>query len=110
MQQAIETKFLSPANSHGSRVKAKAFAVGSIKADWADNLSADQNFAVAARELAKKYGWHGYWIAGGKADRTGNVYVKCPDFYTTPEHIREVSAGPEAIQRGEAFFIPREES
>jgi hypothetical protein len=77
MRQAIETKFLGPTNSRGSRVKAYAQA-GSVTVSWDHALDAFENHKAAALALAAKYAWDCTWIGGGKADDTGYVFVAVP--------------------------------
>ena len=62
--QAITTKFLPPTNVRGSRVKATAQA-GSVILNWDHALNPDGNHRAAAEAFARKFGWHGEWIAGG---------------------------------------------
>ena len=61
--QAIETKYLGPANVRGSRVKATA-AAGSITLEWDDRLNSDENHRVAAVALADKFDWKGTLVQG----------------------------------------------
>ena len=67
--QSIQTKFVGPTNSHGTRVRAKCDA-GSITVVWDDALGEKQNHALAAMALVRQLGWtyeagyHGNWLAG----------------------------------------------
>jgi hypothetical protein len=72
--QAIETKYIGPTDHRGARVKASAEA-GSVTVPWDHALSSEANHDAAARALILKYGWHGTWVRGGRADSKGNVYV-----------------------------------
>lgn len=74
MRQAIITKYLGPTNFRGSRIKATAYA-GSVTIDYDAGLSQQRNHDAAARKLAKKFGWHGDWVAGGMPSEDGNCYV-----------------------------------
>jgi hypothetical protein len=73
-RQAIETKFLGPTETKGSRVKALCQA-GSITLSWDHSLRPDDNHAAAAQALADKMGWEGDLFGGGKADGRGDVFV-----------------------------------
>ncbi len=72
MRQAIETKYLGPTNSRGSRVVASAQA-GRLTLAWDDALNSDENHRRAALALAERYGWSTNWVGGGT--RTGYVWV-----------------------------------
>ena len=54
--QAITTKYLSPTDTKGARIKATASA-GSITLSWEYSLNTTENHAVAAHALANKFGW-----------------------------------------------------
>ena len=56
IRQAITTKYISPSNTRGSRVKAQA-EVGSVTLSWDNALSIDENHSRAAHALANKYKW-----------------------------------------------------
>jgi hypothetical protein len=75
-RQAIETKYLGPTNTRGSRIKASCQA-GSITLDYDDALDSDDNHDFAAIALLKKLGWTGHLESGGNARGDGNVYVIC---------------------------------
>jgi hypothetical protein len=64
MRQAIITKFISPTNTKGARVKAKCEA-GSITLEWDYALNGAQNHTTAAETLKAKLGWTGRLIGGG---------------------------------------------
>ena len=72
--QAIVTKYLSPTNVRGARVKATA-AAGSVTLHWDHALNSEDNHTAAAKALANKYNWPGEWHGGGMPDDKGNVYV-----------------------------------
>lgn len=72
--QAIVTKYISPSNVKGSRVKA-ACQAKSIILNWDDALNADQNHCVAAKALATKLGWFGHWV-GGKLPDISTAWVE----------------------------------
>jgi hypothetical protein len=72
--QYIKTKFLGPTNFRGSRVKASASCCPTtITIPWAHADNWDDNHHAAAKMLAQKLGWAGYWVEGG--GNHGNVYV-----------------------------------
>jgi hypothetical protein len=52
--QAIETKYLGPTNTKGSRVKAKSPA-GSVTISWDYGLNTRDNHRAAAEALAAKF-------------------------------------------------------
>jgi hypothetical protein len=62
-RQAIQTKFLSPTNSRGARVKAFA-AAGSVTISWEHRLNPEQNHRAAAEMFANRMDWIGTWRAG----------------------------------------------
>jgi hypothetical protein len=75
--QAIVTKYLSPTNTRGSRVKATAQA-GSITAPWDYALDTTGNHRAAAIALANKYKWldHSDLSEGGSLPAgTGECFV-----------------------------------
>lgn len=67
MYQAITTKYLGATNKRGSRVKATA-AGGSVTWEWDDGDSTDGNHIRAAKMLATKMGWRGWWFGGVNHD------------------------------------------
>lgn len=94
--QAIVTKYHGPGNVRGSRVKATA-AAGSVTLSWDCAKNSEDNHVAAAKALADKFGWGGYWFGGGMPrGHGGNVYVCKPgpnaelgcqhDFHTTGKH------------------------
>ena len=56
MRQAILTKYFSPTNFKGARVKAKA-AAGEITLDWDHALNVEKNHERAAKRLVEKLDW-----------------------------------------------------
>ena len=77
MRQAIQTLYLGPTNSRGSRVMAKAQA-GKVTIAYDDSLDNDAAHAAAAEALIRKHEWYGRWNAGGAPDGRGNVYTMLP--------------------------------
>lgn len=84
--QAIETRYLGPTNTKGSRIKATAWA-GSVTLPYNSELNVDQNHRAAAMALAAKCAEHaeqfggtsiwtdGTWTQGGNAKGTGYVFT-----------------------------------
>lgn len=72
--QAITTKYIWPSNTRGSRIKAKA-AAGSVTVHYDDALNSEENHAIAAQALARKFKWRGHWLQGGMSDGCGYVFV-----------------------------------
>jgi hypothetical protein len=62
-RQAIQTRFLGPTNSRGSRVKAFA-AAGSVTISWDHRLNPEQNHRAAAEMFANRMNWIGLYAAG----------------------------------------------
>lgn len=80
MRQGISTRYLGPTNSKGSRIKAIARKRGSLGSEMSLTRSfqyrgTNDEHTLAAKELATKLGWGGLWIAGGKPEEDGNMYV-----------------------------------
>ena len=78
MFQAIETKFVGPTNSKGSRIVAKCQA-GRIIVQYDYALNVDQNHERAADRLASRLGWigdgYGHLIGGGSTKGDGYLFV-----------------------------------
>lgn len=71
--QAITTKYLSPTNRTGSRVKAMC-ETGSVTIPYRSDLSSKDAHKEAFIALAKKLSWDKYtWHIGGLKD--GYVFV-----------------------------------
>lgn len=62
--QAIETKFISPGNVRGSRVKAVADNGGSVTLGWNHAIDPIENHRAGALALSEKLGWNGKLIGG----------------------------------------------
>ena len=79
MRQAITTKYLSPTNFRGARVKATSSA-GSITLDWAHEYNAEKNHWKAAIYLQEKMGWgeKNTLYGGSLPDGKGYVFVQVP--------------------------------
>ena len=74
--QAIQTKYIGPTNTRGSRIKAysEGFPRGVI-VSYDHSLNIEGNHDAACRAFVEAKGWHGAWVRGGSADGRGNVYV-----------------------------------
>jgi hypothetical protein len=75
MRQSISTRYISPTNTRGSRVKARSSSGLSITLSWDDTLDSPANHTSAARALAAKLSWCGTWVGGASPDDRGYVYV-----------------------------------
>ena len=56
--QAIVTKYLSPTNHRGTRIKATC-AAGTFTADWAYSVGVEENHRLAAEYAQQELGWTG---------------------------------------------------
>ena len=75
--QAIQTKYLSPTNTRGSRVKASCQAK-SKTLPWDHALNPSGNHTRAAKALATELGWnYGTWVSGELPD--GSTVFCCHD-------------------------------
>ena len=54
--QAIQTRYLEPTDTRGSRIVAECEA-GRVTLNWDDTLSADTNHVAAREILCRKLGW-----------------------------------------------------
>lgn len=73
---AIQTRYIGPTNTRGSRYKAFTESGRSITVHAADNLSSQENHRAAALALQEKMGWMDDLIEGGTTE--GYVYVADP--------------------------------
>lgn len=64
MSKAIFTKFSPATNSRGSRIIATAEGGLRVVANYEHALYHDDRHGFAAFQLAKKYGWHGFYKSG----------------------------------------------
>jgi len=78
MSIAIQTKFISPTNTKGSRISAKAEGGRSVIIPSDNAMSPEQNHLAAARAFIKKYdygaGQQFTLVNGGSADK-GYVFI-----------------------------------
>lgn len=73
---AIETYFMAPTNTRGSRIKARVMEgrtadggpARSLTLPWNHALGPQANHRDAAEALARKLGWSGDWNCGGGPD------------------------------------------
>ena len=85
--QAIETKYIGPANTKGGRIKAECWG-GNTTISYPHELNSDEAHKAAAQALiekmtalALKHGgsrsiWNaGHWVQGGNAKGTGYVFT-----------------------------------
>ncbi len=74
--QAIQTRYIGPTNTRGSRIKAysEAFPRG-VTVPFDYSLSTEARHDAAARAFIVSKGWHGAWVRGGSPDGRGYVYV-----------------------------------
>jgi hypothetical protein len=63
--QAIQTRYLSPTNSRGARIKATAEA-GSVTISYPHELSGQACHRAAAEALALKFDWDYGQLLGGQ--------------------------------------------
>jgi hypothetical protein len=78
IRQAIVTKFISPTNTKGSRIKATA-AAGSVTVNWDYSLNVAMNHHKAAKALATKMEWSTQLYGGGMPDNSGYCWVAVPN-------------------------------
>mgnify|MGYP003654336352 FL=1 len=73
--QTISTKYLSPTNTQGARIKAThAGNFTSVTAGYDYSLNNDENQLAVALLLAQKLNWHGSSFIGGHT-KGGMVWV-----------------------------------
>lgn len=79
MTQAIQTKFLGPTNTRGSRIRAWCEAK-SIVVAWDHSLNQQDNHAAAARAVYEAMGWCGdgftAWYGGSLPGDQGYAFVQ----------------------------------
>lgn len=64
MRQAIETKYLGPTNTKGSRIKATSGSGLTLTIGYHHDLNSEQNHRLAAQLLCEKYKWPTDLIGG----------------------------------------------
>ena len=75
MTQAIQTKWLGPTNTRGSRVRAWCNA-RSLTIGWDHSLNIEGNHQAAAMAVAKLLGWDGEWFGGALPNEQGYAFVQ----------------------------------
>jgi len=84
--QYIQTKYLSPTNNHGGRIKAKASAASdSLTIAYDHALDIEQAHAKAAMALAAKLDWRGEYAAGGNDTGYVFAFIGNSNLYATGE-------------------------
>lgn len=73
IRQAIETVYLGPTNTKGSRIKAKAQA-GVITVTWDYGLDIAENHVKAAQKFCERFGWKYDKLATGASQKGGGYY------------------------------------
>lgn len=111
MRQGITTRYLGPTNSKGSRIKAiarKASSWGpemSLAEPRAYRLNTEEDHTRVAHLLATKLGWSGLWIAGGKPEEDGNMYVNLDVGPGTDLHVHMSNLGS-LVEGRDWFYVP----
>ncbi len=72
--QAITTKYLSPTNTKGARIRATSASGISKTVAYDHALDAEGNHLAAARYLVAYLNWPGKWVQGSMGER-GYVFV-----------------------------------
>jgi hypothetical protein len=84
--QYIQTKYLSPTNTKGSRIKAwTSYGNQSLTISWDYSLNGEANHAKAAMKLAEELNWFGQYVCGGSNDGCVFVMKDRSDTYTACE-------------------------
>ena len=77
--QTIQTKYLSPTNTKGTRIKASCDD-GSITVSRDYGANVEDDYLRAAKKLKAKMEWSGSMVGGHNKD--GMVFVFTGDMYT----------------------------
>jgi hypothetical protein len=75
--KTIETRYIPPSNTKGSRIMATDCGDHRIYVHTDHALQNDENHVAAARKLCEKLAWHGEFVRG--ATKTGYVFVFAHD-------------------------------
>lgn len=111
MTKAIFTRFSSATNSRGSRIIAKAEGGSRIVAGYEHALHHGDRHGYAAFQLAKRYGWHGFFKSGdGPKNQTVWVCVsqdgRWPQAAGMADHARLAHDKPYGFERSDWFYLP----
>ena len=71
--KAIETRYLGPTNTRGSRIKASDEDGNSVTMSYDDANSSEENHAAVCKALCEKMGWPGVMLGGHT--KAGMVWV-----------------------------------
>ena len=110
MRQGITTQYRGPTNFRGSRIKALARKRDSIGGEMSLTVpyshgDANEEHCKAAKALAVKLGWSGFWVAGGAPDGRGNMYVNLGNAVPA-QRVHGEGYRPNAPQfEGQDYFI-----
>lgn len=75
MTQAIQTKWLGPTNTRGSRVRAWCNAKA-LTVAWDHALNIEDNHKAAAMAVAEAMQWDGEWFGGALPGEQGYAFVQ----------------------------------
>lgn len=86
MTKIIQTKYIGPANTRGSRIRAGDGDGNSVTISYDDALSSEKNHGRAAADLLAKMGWTGTYVGGHllKAGKMGTMVWVCSNDSWTP--------------------------
>lgn len=73
--QAIETRFLGPTNTKGSRVVAVSCGGSRLITDWDHAMDASENHIAAANRLAARLEWNGQMRTGTLKNSYVHVFI-----------------------------------
>ena len=87
MRQSIQTKYIGPTNTRGSRVSATSASGHRLTLEWDDAMNTDDNHKAAAQALARKLDWHGVWACGATPHGCVFVMQDGDRFMVTPQRV-----------------------
>lgn len=101
----VQTRYIGPTNSRGSRIKAysEAFPRG-VTVSYDHALNSEDNHHAAAEAFIRARGWWDVWVFGGSADKRGNTYV-CVAREHTPEQSDRARKVVRALQLAGTEFL-----
>lgn len=111
MSKAIFTRFSPATNSRGSRIIATAEGGLRIMAGYEHALHHGDRHGYAAFQLAKKYGWHGFFKSGdGPKGETVWICVckdsRFPAAAGMADHARVSFDHVYGLERSDWFYLP----